>query len=81
MYTVQNKSVTCNSNNNNNNNNTLRFVSFDTDFVIDMNRLTEVYPIRLIRKILKAIISFAVSVCPSMRMEQLDSHWTEFHEI
>ena len=22
-----------------------------------------------------------MSVCPSVRMEELDSHWTDFHEI
>jgi len=32
-------------------------------------------------KLLKATISFVMSVCPSVRMEQLRSHWTDFHEI
>jgi len=36
-------------------------------------------------KLHKAIISFVTSVClsvrPSVRMEQLDSHWTDFHGI
>jgi len=32
-------------------------------------------------KLLKATISFITSVCPSVRMEQLGSHWTDFHEI
>ena len=44
---------------------------------------------RRIRKIAKSNISFVTSVhlslclfvCPSIHMEQLDSHWTEFHEI
>jgi len=31
-------------------------------------------------KLLKATISFITSVCPSVRMEQLSSHWTDFHE-
>jgi hypothetical protein len=29
----------------------------------------------------KATISFIMSVCPSVRMEQLDSHWTDFVKI
>ena len=32
-------------------------------------------------KLRKATISFVMSVCPSVRVEQLGSHWTEFHEI
>jgi len=32
-------------------------------------------------KLRKATISFAMSVRPSVRMEQLGSHRTEFHEI
>ena len=32
-------------------------------------------------KLLKATISFVTSVCLSVRMEQLGSHWTDFHEI
>jgi len=28
----------------------------------------------------KVIISFVMSVRPSVRMEQLHSHWTDFHE-
>ena len=29
----------------------------------------------------KASISFVISVCPSVYVEQLGSHWTDFHEI
>jgi hypothetical protein len=32
-------------------------------------------------KLLKATISFVVSVRPSVRMEQLSSHWTDLLEI
>ena len=32
-------------------------------------------------KLRKATISSVMSVCPSVRMEQLGSHWTDFHEI
>jgi len=32
-------------------------------------------------KFRKVTISFVVSVCPSVRMEQLSSHWADFHEI
>ena len=37
--------------------------------------------IRVFRRVRKAIISFVMSVYPSVRMEQLGSHWTDFHEI
>ena len=29
----------------------------------------------------KATINFVMSVCPSVRMEERGSHWTDFHEI
>ena len=32
-------------------------------------------------KMRKATISVVVYVCPSVHMEQLGSHWTDFHEI
>jgi hypothetical protein len=32
-------------------------------------------------KLRKATISFAMYVRPSVRTEQLGSHWTDFHEI
>ena len=32
-------------------------------------------------KLRKATVSFVMSVCPYVRMEQLDSHWTDFREI
>jgi len=32
-------------------------------------------------KLRKATISFVVSVCPSVRMEQLVSHWKDIREI
>ena len=32
-------------------------------------------------KLRKATVSFVMSVCPFVRMEQLGSHWTDFHEI
>ena len=32
-------------------------------------------------KLWKATVSFLVSVHPSVHMEQLGSHWTDFHEI
>ena len=34
-----------------------------------------------VNKIAKATISFFMSVCLSGGMEQLGSHWTDFHEI
>jgi len=32
-------------------------------------------------KLRKATVSFVMSVCLSVRMEQLASYWTDFHEI
>jgi hypothetical protein len=32
-------------------------------------------------KLRKATISFVMSVCLSVRVEQFDSHWTDFSEI
>ena len=32
-------------------------------------------------KLRKATITFVMSVCPSVRMEYLGSHWTDFHWI
>jgi len=32
-------------------------------------------------KLRKATISFVLSVCPSVHMEQLGSYWADFHEI
>jgi hypothetical protein len=32
-------------------------------------------------KLRKATVSFVTSVCLSVRMEQVGSHWTDFHEI
>jgi hypothetical protein len=34
-----------------------------------------------VAKFRKAVISFVISVRLSVRMEQLDSYWTDFHEI
>jgi hypothetical protein len=36
---------------------------------------------RRVRKSSKATISFVTCICPSVRMEQLGSHWTEFNKI
>ena len=32
-------------------------------------------------KLRKSTISLVMSVCPSVRMEYLGCHWTDFHEI
>ena len=32
-------------------------------------------------KLQKPTIGFVMSVCPSVRMEQLCFHWTDFHNI
>ena len=37
--------------------------------------------LRAFEKLRKATISFVMSVRPSVRMEQLDSHWTDFDEF
>jgi hypothetical protein len=33
------------------------------------------------KKVRKVTISFVMSVCPSVRVEQIGSHLTDFHEI
>jgi hypothetical protein len=33
------------------------------------------------RRITNATINFVISLRPSVRMEQLGSHWKDFHEI
>jgi hypothetical protein len=45
--------------------------------------LVKEFPILLgaFAKLRKATISFVMSVRPSVSMEQLGSHWTDFHEI
>jgi hypothetical protein len=37
--------------------------------------------VRRLVKLRKAIISFVMSVCLSVRMEQFGSNWTDFHEM
>ena len=37
--------------------------------------------LRVFAKLRKASISFVIPVLPSVRMEQLGSHWTDFDEI
>jgi hypothetical protein len=37
--------------------------------------------IDMLAKLRKATIDFVMSVCPSVWIEQLGSHWTDFHEI
>ena len=32
-------------------------------------------------KIAKSDVNFAMSVCPSVRVKKLGSHWTDFYEI
>jgi hypothetical protein len=34
-----------------------------------------------VAKLRKVTISFDMSVSPSLRIEQMGSHWTDFHEI
>jgi len=42
-------------------------------------------PLGISTKLQKTTVSFTISVCPSIhlaiRMEQLGSHWRQFHEI
>jgi len=34
-----------------------------------------------LQKLRKGTVSFVTSICPSARIEQLCSHWRDFHEI
>jgi hypothetical protein len=36
---------------------------------------------KLQRDTISFVMSVCLSVCLSVRLEQLDSHWTDFHEI
>jgi len=37
--------------------------------------------LRALAKLRKATISFVLSACPSVHLEQLGSHWKDFREI
>jgi len=37
--------------------------------------------LRLVQRIVKATISFIMSVCPSVHLKRLGSHWTDSREI
>ena len=50
-------------------------VMFYCDILTNYSRLDAFAELR------NAIISFVMSVCPSVRMEQRGSYWTEFDEI
>jgi hypothetical protein len=54
-------------------------------FVISKDIREIEFLLRAFAKLRKVTISFVVSVCssvlPSIREEQLGSHWTDFHEI
>jgi hypothetical protein len=53
--------------------------------ILAKNRTTILHSFNSLLKLLKAAVSFVMSVCPSVhppvRMEQLYSHWTSFREI
>ena len=53
------------------------------DYTQYFNMLAERIPVILVvfAKLRKATISFVMSVCPSVRMELLGSHWMDFSEI
>ena len=69
----------------------LRFITFHSSpplvpFLIQIhpvcavNRISADPFLGAFAKLGKATIRFVMSVCPSVRMEQLDSHWTDFDE-
>ena len=58
-------------------------ILFDIDPYITRKRslLAERGLLGAFAKVRKATVSFVTSVCPSLQMEQLSSHWTDIHEI
>jgi hypothetical protein len=52
------------------------FNSVDTTLLVNKCLL-----LCMFAKLRKATVSFDISVLPSVCMEQLSSHWTDFHEI
>jgi len=46
----------------------------------NFNRLQNSVVVGVVTNLRKATISFVTSVRPSVRMEQLVSHWKDFHE-
>ena len=56
---------------------TSSFLPFPLKFII--SRLSVI--LGTLAKLRKATVSFAMSACPSVGMEQLCSHWTNFREI
>ena len=57
---------------------TLERPMYISDFTFPKSSLTTFRPFR---KIAKSNYWLRWEVCPSARMEQLDSHWTDFHRI
>jgi hypothetical protein len=50
----------------------------------DNENVTKGFPewfIGVLAKLQKEAIGFIMSICPSIHMEHLDSHWTDLHEI
>jgi hypothetical protein len=58
------------------------FLSFNCSFIYRIYDYILIHSfLGAFAKLRKATISFVMSICPSVRMEQPGSHWTDFHEI
>ena len=75
-----------NDDDNNNHSNHFHIASY-TGLLVIANKLKakeKVFKVTILgsfAKFRKATISFVMSVCPSVRMEQFGSHWIAFREI
>jgi hypothetical protein len=52
-----------------------------TEFNLNVQRVLVPFCCGSFAKLREASVSFVMSVRPSVRMEQLGCHWTDFHEI
>jgi hypothetical protein len=55
-------------------------ISQRTGFTNPTTKLIDAFP-KFRKANIVFVMSACLSVCPSVRMEQLDSHWTNFREI
>ena len=62
-----------------------KLITLDTTLVTALDKcITHLNPESLLgmfTKLQKAAISIVMSVCPSVHMKQLGSHWADFHKI
>ena len=55
--------------------------SEETEYSVFRTHYENIHSLGLLAKLRKATIGLVMSSCPSVRMEQLGPHWTDFYEI